>query len=328
VRLFFGNYVPSTSIDLFRVALNVTADDDKVLDELRLVLGDGQPGADLPAKSLSVDIAGARVRIRGDDLPDPRSFLLGFGSATIPMRPVAGRDDALALGDSDAALITFEGDSTTFTGIERWRRVLANYLLLRVLRLRPEYLFFHAASVVIGGSGVMFVGPKGSGKSTLALSLASRGHGFLGDEMAVYSPVEGQLLPFQRPVGIKPGPRSARIETALRKTHSTSDEEGMVRVPIRDILDAPPARPAPLERVVFLQGFGARPLLQQVTAGRDELAHMQPIATSLQEGTKASRVFEMIRLLSRCGCFHLTAGAPDETAAFLEQRFSAVDASG
>ena len=61
----------------------------------------------------------------------------------------------------------------------------------------------------------MLVGPKGAGKSTLALALAARGHALLGDEHACYLPATGELLPFRRPVGIKPGPRAAAVESAL-----------------------------------------------------------------------------------------------------------------
>lgn len=267
-----------------------------------------------------------KVVVHGDDLRDPAGFLLSFGSATIPLRAIDGRDDAVALGDSDEPLFVFDGDSAAFRRVPRWRRILANFLMMRVLRLRSEFLFFHAASVGIRNAGVMLVGPKGTGKSTLSLALAARGHAFYGDEMAVYNPIDGMLLPFRRPVGIKPGPRASAIESALSRTTATPDEEGMLRIPVTDVLDIADVIPQALRTVIFLKGFGPSAAMQKIEAGRDELASMQPIAASMQDGTKASHVFQMIRLLSHCQCYHLTAGGPDETAALVERQLELAQA--
>jgi len=324
---FLEPALTSASFGLFGIDLEVSTDDRMLMDELRLILGTGERLLDysLAPRSVRVRVetrqtsnAGTIV-VEGDDLSDAADFLLSFGSATIPLRPVEGRPNAVALDGLDEPLFVFERRFAHFLLVPRWRRILANFLMLRILRFRTEFLFFHAASLNLGKGGVMLVGMKGTGKSTLSLALAVRGHGFLGDEMAVYNPADGMLLPFRRPVGIKPGPRSAAVQSALNRVAHFVDEDGMMRVPIEDILDVIEPAHARLQSVVFLDGFGANPTMHAIDAGRQELALMQPIATALQEGTKVSRVFEMIRLLSRCRCYRLKAAAPDETAALVER---------
>jgi hypothetical protein len=191
-----------------------------------------------------------------------------------------------------------------------------------MIALRQELLFFHAASVGIGDQGVLLIGPKGSGKSTLALGLAARGHLYLGDETAAYVPSERRLLPFRRPAGIKPGPRAEAVERALTRCSPRRDEEGILRVDADELLQLAPPRPAEIRAVVFLTGFDQQPRLDRITAGRDELALMQPMATTLSNAPATSRVFEMIRLLASVTCYRMTLGHPDQSVELLEEVFA------
>ena len=259
-------------------------------------------------------------------MTDPAAFLLGFSSPTIPLVAAASRDpewSALALGDDPEPVFEFRGDTCRFRGVGRWRRIIAHYLFLRMLAMRQEALFFHAASVGIGERGVLLIGPKGSGKSTLSVGLASRGHQFLGDETAAYVPQSRTLLPFRRPAGIKPGPRVTAVTQSLERVRPRADEDGMLRVDVAELFDLVPVRPLPLEAVVFLGGFGTAPRIERIQAGREELGMMQPIATSIASAPGTSRVFEMIRLLGTVQCFKMTAGNPDQSIQLLEEAFGA-----
>src|SRR2546423_9559252 len=71
---------------------------------------------------------------------------------------------------------------------------LVDLLLSPVLAMQRELLFVHAASIEIGGRGVLLIGTSGSGKTTAALPLAARGHGYLGDDMAVLHARSADLL--------------------------------------------------------------------------------------------------------------------------------------
>ena len=272
------------------------------------------------------DDAWGALTIRGDAVRNPAAFLLGFSSSTIPLHacdPIEEGWASLALGDDPQPMFAFRGDVCRFRGVARCRRIVSHYVFLRLLSMRQEALFFHAASVGIEGNGVMLIGPKGSGKSTLSLGLAARGHMFLGDETAAYVPQVRKLLPFRRPAGIKPGPRVEAVARALDRVHPRIDEEGMLRVDAEDLFDLAPAVALPLEAVVFLGGFSDEPRIESVPPGRDELALMQPMATTLSNAPATLRVFEMIRLLSSVRCYRMTLGNPDQSVQQIEEVFVA-----
>src|SRR6185503_20030163 len=109
---------------------------------------------------------------------------------------------------------------------------------------------------------------------------ATRGHGLLGDEHAAYLPARDALLPFARPVGVKPGPRARTSDAALARAGRDPERDGMMRVPVEDLpAVSVAAGPVPLRAVVFLRGFGATGRLDRVEAGREELASLQPVAS-------------------------------------------------
>ena len=68
--------------------------------------------------------------------------------------------------------------------------------------------------------------------------------------------------------------------------------------------------------------FGGEPRVDPIEAGRDELALMQPMATTLSNAPATSRVFEMIRLLASVRCYKMTAGNPDSSVQRLEEVFA------
>jgi hypothetical protein len=318
---------------LLNVALDLETDDPGFIAEFESVFGGRRDGGfdGLPRVALAAELTAPRdgalgeLTIRGDALADPAAFLLGFSSPTIPLRACASAEEgwtALALGDDDAPIFSFRGEVCRFRGVPRWRRIVAHYLFLRMIAMRQEALFFHAASVGIGGQGVMLIGPKGSGKSTLSLGLASRGHAFLGDETAAYVPASRLLLPFRRPAGIKPGPRAEAVTRSLARVDAHTDEEGMLRVDAADLFDLAAAAPLPLSGVVFLSGFADEPVIGAIQAGREELAQMQPMATTLSNAPATSRVFEMIRLLASVRCYKMAPGNPDTSVQRLEEVFS------
>jgi hypothetical protein len=316
------------------VALHVETDDAPLLDEVALTLGRQAPPTD-PA--LAPPVA-ARIRTRGgpDDvghlaftagsahLGSPEDFHLGFSAPQFPFRPVASPDPAwtvVAFRDDPAPVFWMKGPHCLFRLGAHWRAELAVFLFNRVLRARPVAIFFHAAAVGVAGQGVMLLGPRGAGKSTLALALASRGHAFLGDDTACYLPGSGDLVPFPRSPGIRPGPRAAAIDRALAGLGQDPDRSGHVRLPVGALLPVAPAGPVPLRAVVFLRGFAATPRLERIQPGRDEVAALQPFTGSLVNAPATRRVFEMIRLLSAVAVYGLNPGEPDATAARLEEVF-------
>jgi hypothetical protein len=317
---------------LLEVELQIASDDIGFLQEFAGVFGGDRPADGPPRASFTATVeAGGPaeghgcLRVRGDALEDPASFLLRFASPTIPLRSIPAPDPdgatLVGLDGDDEPIFAFRNSECLFRKVPRWRRIVSHFLFLRLLRLRPDVICFHAASVGIAGKGLLLVGPKGSGKSTVSGALAARGHDFLGDETAAYQPSSRLLLPFRRPLGIKPGPRAAALERSLAALGPADDEDGLLRVPIEALCSGPEARPLPLRAVCFLDGFAANPAIVATPGGRDALARMQPLAGSLGQGA-TSCVFEMIRLLGAASCYRLRPGDPDETAALLEEVFT------
>jgi hypothetical protein len=324
------------SFQLVDVLLRVETDDAQCLSEFSSLFGRAvsKSGRAAPRVSFEasitirggVDSQHGLLRVSGDDLADPAEFLLAFSSPTVPIRrldtPGLG-GTALGIGDDPTPALQFQAGDCSFRLSGRWRRILAHYLLLRLLRLRDDALFFHAASLGIRETGVLLIGPKGSGKSTLALALAARGHNFLGDETACYQPVSGQLLPCRRPVSIKPGRQSAAIVDALARGRYPGDEDGVRRVEVESLLPVSEAKPVDLGAVVFLRGFGPRAELSRFEASREDLSALQPLASSLVSRPATQRVFEMVRMISRVRTYRLLASDPDDTAVLIEEGLGA-----
>ena len=316
----------SREFRLVEVGLQIRSDSLAFLEEFESLFGGRDEG---PVRAFFAASARSRgpiegsgcLQVEGDGLADPAGFLLGFSSPDIPLSAAdrSGAWEMLCLRGDPEPVFAFQGNVCLFRRIASWRRVLAHFLFLRLLRLRPDALFFHAASVTLAGRGVLLVGPKGSGKSTISLALAARGHGFLGDETACYQPSSGQLLALRRPVSIKPGPRAAAVEKALSRLDPRGDADGLRRVDVGSLLDVREAIPAPLGAVVFLTGFASRAEIERIQPGREQLSLLQPMASSLAAGNPAQRVFEMVRLLASVPCYKLSVGDPDQTAERMEE---------
>lgn len=317
---------PIADFSLVGATLRVATDDAALLDRLALALGPRvhQPDAtnvlDATVEVHEADGFGL-VRLDSARAWDAEDLLLGLETAEFPFERLPGEPGWLSLGfrGEGTPFLSFRGPECVFALDPRWRTGVALFLFHRLLRMRPDLLFFHAASVVVGGRGALLVAPKGGGKSTTALALAARGHGLLGDETAAYQPADRTLLPMRRPVGIKPGPRARAVADAVARATVGPGEDGILRADLGALWTAPVPAPAPLSAVLFLRGFEPRPRLVPIEAGRDELASLQPLTSSLVDASPARRVFDLVRMFTGVRVFDLRPGDPDETADLLER---------
>jgi len=228
----------------------------------------------------------------------------------------------IAFRGSDTPAFAFRGRDCLFSLEPRWRHCIIWYLFWRLLRIRSDAIFFHASAVGIFGEGTIFVGPAGGGKSTTSLALAARGHNFLSDEIAAYVPETGELVPFRRPVGIKPGPRASAVQRALAPgVAERIQREGFLRVDISSLFPVDEAQAVPLRRMVFLRGFADRPELKRITPGRSEIVELQPLMSSFLNAPHSRRIFELTRLLASGKVYQLNPGEPDATAEYIEEFF-------
>jgi hypothetical protein len=321
--------------------ITVECDDHGLFTEFFVMFGGSEPVPGRPAiqSDIHLDI---RARVH----PDFGWFrLIGTKDA-----PIDGHEYSFALDVEDGAfeqlstgepgwkciaqrgsnvpMLAFRGRDCLFALTPQWPRNIMWYLFWHLLRRRSDAIFFHASALGIFREGTIFVGAAGSGKSTTALALAARGHNLLSDEIAGYVPARGELIPFRRPVGIKPGPRAAAVERGLasggarRVVEDTHVRAGFVRVDVDELFATELPRPFPLRRIVFLRGFAATPSLERITPGREEIAELQPLMSSFLNETRSRRVFELARLLSAAKVYRLHPGNPDATAVYLEEAFA------
>jgi hypothetical protein len=68
-----------------------------------------------------------------------------------------------------------------------------------------EHILFHSGAVEAAATGILFPGASGSGKSTLVAGLVRSGFGYLTDELAAFDMTSGMLLPYAKPITVKPG---------------------------------------------------------------------------------------------------------------------------
>jgi hypothetical protein len=68
-----------------------------------------------------------------------------------------------------------------------------------------DHLLFHAGGIEADGTGVLLPGASGSGKSTLVAGLVRAGLGYLTDELAALNMATGRLVPYAKPITVKPG---------------------------------------------------------------------------------------------------------------------------
>jgi hypothetical protein len=109
------------------------------------------------------------------------------------------------------------------------------------------------------------------------------------------------------------------VERALRRLGRDPERDGMLRIDAERLFPESQAVPAPLAAVIFLDGVAGRTTLACAPPGREELAALQVVGSSLVNAPRTRRVFEMARLLASVRVFHMTAGAPDEAAERVEQ---------
>ena len=314
----FGRHV------LGGVAVEVHTNDPELLDEIATTFG---PPSDRPAQTrLGATIVAhadsAVIRFEADDPSTltPGDMVMALESPGFPFRliePEWPGWTAFAFRDDETALFHFRDEHVIVRRREHWRAGIGFLLLHRIYRMRSDAIFFHAATVGIFGRGVMLVGAKGAGKSTTALALTARGRTLLGDEIACYVPRTGELVPFLRPVGIKPGIRSPKIHDALVGA-GLEPGDNIVRVDIRRFLEVPEPHPVPLAAIVFLEPFEAEPRLEPAQASMADIGRLQPSAGSLVNAPAALRTMQMAKMLSSAKIFRLSPAEPDETAALLE----------
>jgi len=206
---------------------------------------------------------------------------------------------------------------------------LLSYLLSAVTGLQRDVLFVHAASVGIHGTAALLMGHGGAGKTTLSLTLAARGHAFLGDNQACIRIKSREVLRFPRSAAIKPGPRAQAVTDSLRETpHDTvrmPDGRVVALMRVGSSFPSPKVGPLSLGSFFYLRRIADRPVLERFKPAMTDRAFLGKLAADPMAvfGVSPSRrlmnVMVLMEILSEVPCFFLDAGGPEETAELVER---------
>lgn len=223
--------------------------------------------------------------------------------ARLLVRHIDDTDDTWCLVDGDAHVSRVHG----FDNLQTLLIWLINSKA--VGRLSSDYLLFHAGAVAIGATGIILPGVSGSGKSTLTAALIARGFTYFSDEAAVVDLDHGSLLPFPKAIKIEPGSLPFLADLYPELTGDGNDARTFL-CPPNDVWPEAPARPA---YIIFPRyEAGARTCLNALPRA-EGFARLLDHSFSAR-GHAAAGVEQIVRLLQRCECYHLTVGDLDAAA--------------
>lgn len=204
--------------------------------------------------------------------------------------------------------------------------MLVTAVNLAALRVEPERLHLHAGAAVRDGRAIVMSAPRETGKSTTLARLVLRGWDFISDEAVSVNLDDEELHGFPKPLSIKPQGRGwvpELLSHTVPPIAEVADHE-IVHVPLGTVgaVAVPAAEP---QIVVLLQRTES-----QSDAGVASLpvhpvdAVVQLMAETMDAARFGGRAVEVLaRLAARCACHEVLIGAPDATAAHLEDLFQA-----
>jgi hypothetical protein len=287
----------------------------------------GCPELTVEASDTSAPVAARASGVGGS--PDAEILPLLFPELGLRRNPgAAGPILFLAERSGARSAVQIDGDALVINRALPWQVLLGHYFVHQVMRRQSELVFLHAASVSIGGRGVLLCGEKGAGKSTLSLALAARGHGFLGDEVAVLDPVQRLLLPFRRRASLRLGPQGQGVAQWLAR-HPAEREtlaDGSVRdrVQVSAMFGASPPQPVPLAAAFFLGPRAAQPARRSIDFEWRDLPHVAPLAATMSSRPAGERALCFLKLFRSIPCHGLQpGGTPDATAELIEAALEA-----
>ncbi len=299
------------SYDVYRLGrgiLEVGGSEPALLDYIRLLYGDcrlAQRGDErLPTVRCTVSPA-QYENVARVDFEDPYP-LDSFDPSEAPGFPTVAMRGSMAMLDRRT----------------RWQPLIAHLAVNKLIQAQRDMMYFHAASLSIGGAGVLLLGDKCAGKTTTAMFLAARGHGLLSDEVGAVDSRDDQLVPFRRTLSIRPGPLPELVQARLQAGHfrreALFDGTTRIRARIGSLFGEDEPATVRLQSLIFLRGFARTPQAEVVSPHAGDVALLKPFGSSVYGASQRSVVFRLASMLSRTRVCSLTLGPPEATAALIE----------
>lgn len=185
----------------------------------------------------------------------------------------------------------------------------------------PQFLHLHAASLAVGGRGVIFPGLSGSGKSTLTAGLLARGWNYLCDEFALVHANTLHLEPYPRAICIKQPSRPVVEALGLpffRRRYFIKGAKGLV-----GFIDPTSVRPdavggkCPVDFIIFPK-YCADATPELVPMHRAEAAFALHEVCFNLFGCQRPGLDVLTRLVRGAQCFRLVAGELNHTCDLVE----------
>ncbi len=184
-----------------------------------------------------------------------------------------------------------------------------------------HHLLFHAGALEAGGTGVLVPGASGSGKSTLVAGLVQAGLGYLTDELAAFDLASGMLLPYPKPITVKPGSFAALSDMDPAGRGATGPDGARTGDEWQVAVGEGTGRRigrlcAPGFVVVPRYDPGAVTALTRLSDTEAFFALAVNAVNLLPHGATATEALG--RLAARCRCFALTMSDLDEACRLVE----------
>ena len=182
-----------------------------------------------------------------------------------------------------------------------------------------SHLLFHAAGLQRGDAGVLVPGASGSGKSTLAAGLVRAGFAYLSDELVALEFDGGRLLPYAKPIAVKPGSTDALRDMRTPAFGDADDAlAGDWLIAVGDDVCRPVGAPCVPELVVvpsYQPGHATQ--LRSLSETEAFVALAVNAVNFAEHGIEAVRALG--ELVARCECVALAMSDLDEAVELVRQ---------
>ena len=233
-------------------------------------------------------------------------------------RPASRAGWTVAELDHPVGQVAFSGQALAADPASPWEALIASVAVNLALSVQPQTMFFHGAAVRVNGTGVLLLGVSGAGKTSLSLALASRGHGFYGDDIVGVRLDSGAIVPLRRAAHVRPGPAAAAVTNALDRSAAQQGAERRL-ADVSRLFPQAGAEAGTLDVTVCLRRFAAVTRLTPFAPRPQDLPWVTPHVGSLHAGNVAERAMHVLSLVSDSRCFFLDSASPGSAADALER---------